>query len=69
MNEPGPTLWLAKPQLSDQAAAELLDFLQELITCFENAYYDQIHRHYADLDHPERQQPPPQPPPPGEDPF
>ena len=47
MHEPGPTIWLAKPQLSDEAAAQLLDFLHELLSGFENAYYDQLHRYYA----------------------
>ena len=47
MNEPGPSLWLAKPELSDEAAAQLLDFLYELLTGFENAYFDQLHRYYA----------------------
>ena len=47
MNEPDPSLWLAKPQLSDEAAAQLLNFLHELLTGFENAYFDQLHRYYA----------------------
>lgn len=47
MHEPEPSLWLAKPELSDDAAAQLLDFLYELLTAFENAYYDQLHRYYA----------------------
>jgi hypothetical protein len=47
MNEPGPPLWLTKPHLSDEAAAQLLNFLQELLTGFENAYYDQLRRYYA----------------------
>ena len=47
MLEPEPSLWLAKPELSDDAAAQLLDFLYELLTAFENAYYDQLHRYYA----------------------
>jgi hypothetical protein len=47
MHEPGAALWLAKPELSDEAAAQLLDFLYELVTGFENAYFDQLHRYYA----------------------
>ena len=46
-HEPGASLWLAKPELSDEAAAQLLDFLYELVTGFENAYFDQLHRYYA----------------------
>ena len=69
MNEPGPALWLAKPELSDEAAAQVLDFLYELVTSFENAYYDQLQRYYASLDHTVHQQPPTVPPDPAEDPF
>ena len=58
MNEPEPSLWLAKPELSDETAAQLLDFLYELTTAFENAYYDQLPRYYASFDHSEHQQPP-----------
>jgi hypothetical protein len=47
MHEPGPSLCLAKPELSDEAAAQLLDSLYELVTSFENAYFDQLHRYYA----------------------
>jgi len=47
MPEPTPSLWLAKPELSDAAAAQLLDFLYQLLTGFENAYFDQLHRYYA----------------------
>jgi len=50
MHAPGPSLWLAKPELSDEAAAQLLDFLYDLLTAFENAYFDQLHRHYANCE-------------------
>ena len=50
MNEPGPSIWLAKPELSDESAAQMLDFLYELVTGFENAYFDQLHRYYYDDD-------------------
>lgn len=69
MNEPEPSLWLAKPQLSDETAAQLLDFLHDLTTAFENAYYDQLHRYYASFDHSEHQQPPTEPLDPSQDPF
>lgn len=69
MNEPAPSIWLPKPQLSDEAAAQLLDFLHEFTAAFENAYYDQLHRYYASLDCSEPKQPPPQPLNPSEDPF
>jgi hypothetical protein len=32
--------------LSDEAAVEILDFLQVFITDFENRYAGQIHRYY-----------------------
>ena len=68
MNEPEPSLWLAKPELSDKAAAQILDFLYELITGFENAYYDQLHRHYA-FGHSEHHQSPTEPLDPSQDTF
>ena len=34
------------PNLSDEAASEMLDFLYELINAFENQYRDQLQRHY-----------------------
>jgi hypothetical protein len=33
--------------LSDEAAVEILDFLQRFTTDFENHYASQIHRYYA----------------------
>jgi hypothetical protein len=69
MNEIEPSLWLAKPELPDKTAAQLLDFLYELITGFENAYYDQLHRYYASFDHSEHQRPPTEPLDPSQDPF
>jgi hypothetical protein len=47
MPEPDSSLWLAKPALSDEGAAQLLDFLYALLTGFENAYFDQLHRYDA----------------------
>jgi hypothetical protein len=37
------------PRLSDEAAVEILDFLHHFVEAFENAYADQIRRHYQDL--------------------
>ena len=68
MNKPGPTILLAKPDLSDEAAAQLLDFLHELLTAFENAYFDQLHRYYAHSG-PSAKSIPPAPWDPDEDPF
>ena len=39
------TLWLeTPPELSDQAACEILDFLYEFINAFENHYADHLRR-------------------------
>jgi len=40
-NRPQP-----RPELSDEAAAQVLDFLYDLITDFESAYAHQIRRHH-----------------------
>jgi hypothetical protein len=69
MHEPAPSLWLAKPELSDEAAAQLLDFLYELLTGFENAYFDQLHRYYATDEPPAEIPPSPQHLAPDKDPF
>ena len=42
------------PRLSDETAAEMLDFLYELINAFENHYRDQLQGHG-------QTHPPPQP--------
>ena len=34
------------PPLSDEAAVEILDFLQGVTNDFENCYFTQIHRYY-----------------------
>lgn len=72
MNEPGPSIWLTKPELSDETVAQVLDFLYELVTGFENAYFDQLHRYYDDDDTGEpsvQNLGPKQPLNPDEDPF
>ena len=38
-----------RPQLCDEAAVEILEFLYYFVEVFENAYADQIRRHYQDL--------------------
>lgn len=45
------------PTLSDQGAAEMLDFLYDLVNAFENHYACQIQRHY------QSGEPPPEPDP------
>jgi hypothetical protein len=37
------------PELSDQAASQLLDLLYELTAALENHYGAQLRRHHADL--------------------
>ncbi len=34
------------PELSDEAAAQMLDFLYELVTAFENYYGPQLRRYH-----------------------
>lgn len=36
------------PPLSDEAAAQLLDFLQQCLQQFESHYYGQLRRYYDD---------------------
>ena len=60
-------LRIAPPPLSDQAAVDLLDFLHDLVACFESRYCDQIHRFYEEGSKHNLCQP--VPPPPGDDPF
>ena len=62
MHEPDSSLWLAKPELSDEAAAPLLNFLYELLTGFENAYFDQLHRYHATHEPSAENLPPDEPP-------
>jgi hypothetical protein len=44
-----PLLLNNPPQLSDEAASQLLDLLYELTTALENHYGAQLRRHHADL--------------------
>lgn len=43
---PRPLTLHVLPELSDEAAALCLDFLQELTTAFENHYAGQLRRYY-----------------------
>jgi len=42
------------PELSDDAVIGVNDFLEQLYTHFQNHYFAQMHRHYADLPAPDR---------------
>jgi hypothetical protein len=48
-------MFVDPPQLTDEAAAEVLDFLFELTNAFENQYLEQLRRHYQsnELPYPE----------------
>lgn len=37
---------IALPPLSDQAAADILEFLHSAVECFESRYFDQVRRYY-----------------------
>ena len=43
-------LFVDPPELSDQTASEILDFLYQLSTAFENHYADQLRRYYQHLE-------------------
>ena len=43
-------LFVDLPDLSDKSASEMLDFLYELTTAFENHYAAQLRRHYLEID-------------------
>jgi len=45
-----PLLFVDPPELSDKTASEMLDFLYELTTAFENHYVAQLRRYYQDGD-------------------
>lgn len=43
-------LFVDPPDLSDQSASEILDFLYEITTAFENHYAAQLRRYYQEDD-------------------
>ena len=43
-------LFVDPPDLSDETASEMLDFLYELTTAFENHYAAQLRRYYQEGD-------------------
>ena len=43
-------LFVDSPDLSDKTAGEMLDFLYELTTAFENRYAAQLRRYYQEGD-------------------
>ena len=45
MNHPS-LLFVDPPELADKTASEMLDFLYELTTAFENHYTAQLRRYY-----------------------
>ena len=49
MNHPS-LLFVDPPDLSDQSASEILDFLYELTNAFENHYAAQLRRYYQEGD-------------------
>ena len=49
MNLPS-LLFVDPPDLSDETASEMLDFLYELTTAFENHYAAQLRRYYQEGD-------------------
>jgi hypothetical protein len=49
MNHPS-LLFVDPPELADKTASEMLDFLYELTTAFENHYTAQLRRYYQEGD-------------------
>jgi hypothetical protein len=47
---PQSLLFVDPPELSDKTASEMLDFLYELTTAFENHYAAQLRRYYQEGD-------------------
>lgn len=58
----------AFPELSDEAVIAVNHFLEEFYTRFQNHYFGQMHRYYADRRDPDRFTDP-MPLPPDEPPF
>ncbi len=49
-----PSLMLADPpELSAESASEMLDFLYQLVTAFENQYASQLRQYYHSVEPPE----------------
>ena len=44
--ESAPLILTDLPELTDESAAQLLDFLYTFVNEFENHYYPQLHRYY-----------------------
>lgn len=44
-----PLMLAAAPDLTDDAATEILDFLYDLTSAFENHYFAQLRRHQQSL--------------------
>ncbi len=47
---PQSLLFVEPPELSDKTASEMLDFLYQLTTAFENHYAAQLRRYYQQVD-------------------
>ena len=47
---PYSLLFIDPPDLSDETASEMFDFLYQLATAFENHYIAQLRRHYQKVD-------------------
>ncbi len=63
MNEPYPPVIALPDALSDEAAAQILEFLYELTQRFESYYASQLHRYYQHNDQTPTAPPPDQDPP------
>jgi hypothetical protein len=41
------------PELDDETASEMLDFLYQLVNAFENQYHNQLQRHHQSIEPPQ----------------
>ena len=49
-----PSLMLVEPpELNDETASEMLDFLYQLVNAFENQYRNQLRRHHQSTELPQ----------------
>ena len=52
MNTPS-LMFVEPPELADETASEMLDFLYQLVNAFENQYRNQLQRHHQSAELPQ----------------
>ena len=51
--KPASLMLADPPELSDETVSEVLDFLYQLTTAFENQYANQLRRYYQSIEPPQ----------------